>query len=415
MNCYNENNGWPGAASWDLTEDVLRGEWGFTGYVMTDWGGGQSTDFIAKHGGCDMVMPGGNATTILQGYIYQEPTFATSGAVNQFGIFTPAADGDVTYTVSAVIPGTPGNAWMGIPDGPDSPVTSVEDLPESVQEGIEAGYVTANIDGWNTTVTWRGTIEKDKFMEDVNRICLGDIQKSAMRILQVDLLSQDMEKMMADLGEEYTAGSYSANNEAPLATGYAPVVKGETSNIAIVADKVTADCTVDETVTANVKYNGDEELTTVRLTVKCEVPIASIEAAEGNTIEYNPANGKVIVYSVDGNAISGDLFTITFDLSTWVKDGTYPIDLTMIEATDADVEFLDIPVADGAVIIDNTPIKGDINGDGEVSNVDLIMIARYLVDLEEFDDKQKEAADYNDDGVINNSDLVLIARAIVAA
>ena len=42
------------------------------------------------------------------------------------------------------------------------------------------------------------------------------------------------------------------------------------------------------------------------------------------------------------------------------------------------------------------------------------MIARYLVGLVEFNDKQKEAADYNDDGIINNVDLVLIARALVA-
>jgi beta-glucosidase len=413
MNCYNENNGWPGSDSWDVNEDILRGEWGFTGYVMTDWGGGQSTDFIAKHGGCDMVMPGGNATTILQGYIYQEPTFAKSGAVNQLGIFTPAADGDTTYTVSAVIPGTPGNAWMGIPDGPDAPVESVEDLPASVQEGIAAGYITANIDGWNTTLTWRGNIDKDKFMEDVNRICLGDLQKSAMRILQVDLLSQDMEKIMAELDKDYTAGSYSANNNAPLATGYAPVEKSEISNVGIVAEKVAADCKVDKTVEAKVVYNGDDDLTTVRLIVKCDVPIESVEALGDNSIEFNPANGKVIVYAADGSAIADELFKINFKIDKWYKSGEYPIDLSLIEATDAEVEDVDAVVVDGAIIFDNTPLKGDVDDDGIVCNKDLILIARYLVKLIDFNEKQKIAADYNENGEINNADLILIARAIV--
>jgi hypothetical protein len=43
------------------------------------------------------------------------------------------------------------------------------------------------------------------------------------------------------------------------------------------------------------------------------------------------------------------------------------------------------------------------------------MIARYLVDLVEFNDIQKEAADFNNDGTINNKDLVLIARYLVQA
>ncbi len=57
--------------------------------------------------------------------------------------------------------------------------------------------------------------------------------------------------------------------------------------------------------------------------------------------------------------------------------------------------------------------KGDVSRDGELNNAALIMIARYLVDLVEFDDEQMELADFNNDGSIDNRDLVLIARAIV--
>jgi hypothetical protein len=60
-------------------------------------------------------------------------------------------------------------------------------------------------------------------------------------------------------------------------------------------------------------------------------------------------------------------------------------------------------------------LPGDVNRDGEVSNVDLILVARYLVDLEDFDSQQLKIADFNSDGVVNNSDLILIARYIVSA
>jgi aminoglycoside phosphotransferase family enzyme len=52
--------------------------------------------------------------------------------------------------------------------------------------------------------------------------------------------------------------------------------------------------------------------------------------------------------------------------------------------------------------------------DGYVDNRDVILIARYLVELVQFDEKQLELADFNEDGEINNIDLVQIARYLVA-
>jgi hypothetical protein len=57
---------------------------------------------------------------------------------------------------------------------------------------------------------------------------------------------------------------------------------------------------------------------------------------------------------------------------------------------------------------------GDVNQDNSVDNRDLIMIARYLVGLVKFNDKQLELADFNEDGLVNNSDLVVIARYLVS-
>ena len=59
------------------------------------------------------------------------------------------------------------------------------------------------------------------------------------------------------------------------------------------------------------------------------------------------------------------------------------------------------------------PRIGDINDDGEVSNVDLVMLARYIVNLEQFSDKQIAEANFVDDNVIDNKDLVELARYLV--
>jgi beta-glucosidase len=57
MSSYNVLNGTYTSESYDLLTKVLREDWGFKGYVMTDWGGGR--DAIAQmKAGNDMIQPG---------------------------------------------------------------------------------------------------------------------------------------------------------------------------------------------------------------------------------------------------------------------------------------------------------------------------------------------------------------------
>ncbi len=57
MTSYNYVNGVPAAENRWLIMDVLRGEWGFEGAVMTDWGGGYDNPGIIRAGN-DMIQPG---------------------------------------------------------------------------------------------------------------------------------------------------------------------------------------------------------------------------------------------------------------------------------------------------------------------------------------------------------------------
>lgn len=61
-----------------------------------------------------------------------------------------------------------------------------------------------------------------------------------------------------------------------------------------------------------------------------------------------------------------------------------------------------------------TQVAGDVNGDGELSNTDIVEAARYIVGLTEFTDEQLSAADMDESGDVANADLVLLAKAAVA-
>ncbi|MEY8392259.1 glycoside hydrolase family 3 N-terminal domain-containing protein [Lachnospiraceae bacterium 45-W7] len=59
MSSYNKVNGTYAAENFDLLESIPRGEWGFDGMVMTDWGaGGRAGVSGMMHAGNDLVMPG---------------------------------------------------------------------------------------------------------------------------------------------------------------------------------------------------------------------------------------------------------------------------------------------------------------------------------------------------------------------
>ena len=59
--------------------------------------------------------------------------------------------------------------------------------------------------------------------------------------------------------------------------------------------------------------------------------------------------------------------------------------------------------------------QGDVDGDGQLSNADVIMVARYLIDLSHQDSVTDIEAygDIDGDGKIGNADLIKIARIIV--
>ena len=162
----------------------------------------------------------------------------------------------------------------------------------------------------------------------------------------------------------------------------------------------------------NVTYVGDGEISSVRLTIDSALPIASVTS--DYSIEYNEDEKCVIVWDEDGESFgNGVLMTIHFDLNAdpTPDAGEYDVNLVIEDVTDGDGETIEATAQGGKVIIKNR--AGDVNRDGMIDNRDVVMLARYLVRITQFDDDQIALADYNGDGHVSNSDLVKLCRFIV--
>lgn len=67
-----------------------------------------------------------------------------------------------------------------------------------------------------------------------------------------------------------------------------------------------------------------------------------------------------------------------------------------------------------AVPVKDTPsLRGDINGDGEVSIVDITLLQKYLLKTAQLEESQFAIADLNEDGIINIFDAVILKRIII--
>lgn len=177
MTSYNKINGIQTSGSYDLCTHILRGEWGFQGYVMTDWftvsDNGQD-----MHAGNDVIMGGNDISKIINAVNALMPEFMSDGSISCRT--TPSyvgVGGTVIENWNSFLPQANGR------DTCTAIVASEIETGEKVQEMVDRkiAAVKVNEDG-SKTVTYKGTYTPAY-------ITLGDVQKSAMNLLNVLLKS----------------------------------------------------------------------------------------------------------------------------------------------------------------------------------------------------------------------------------
>ncbi len=111
----NKINGVATSSQRGLNTDIVRTDWGFQGFIMTDWGSDSDKGYDI-HAGSDLIMPGYNPDKLLESMMNVSPTFADDGYVEvvekaymykepmiryeRWGSFVPDKNGDTTIVAT---------------------------------------------------------------------------------------------------------------------------------------------------------------------------------------------------------------------------------------------------------------------------------------------------------------------------
>ncbi|MBP1554645.1 MAG: glycoside hydrolase, partial [Oscillospiraceae bacterium] len=183
MSSYNCLNGTHTSSHYELLTEVLRGEWGFKGLVMTDWGS-QSQKPYDIHAGNDLIMGGYRSEFFEAAFYWKEPEFTEDGYVKSVDF--PIYGGFMTDHVEFW------NSFELDRNGKDTVCTTVAagiELNEKVEALVQQGIacVTSGEDG-SREVTYRGT-NRGRWLDlDDLRACAARVLTMIMNSISYDLM-----------------------------------------------------------------------------------------------------------------------------------------------------------------------------------------------------------------------------------
>lgn len=167
MSSYNLVNGIHTSSRYDLLTDVLRGEWGFKGFVMTDWDG--ASDRVSDlQAGNDIIMGGYDTDELIAATKDLKPQFNKDGSVVQKKI---AMYGGMMHKMADCY-----NSFLPDKDGTDTIEVPYEgELSAKVRELAEKGLVEINEE--SHVVTYKGYDRSYALKRSV-------LQRNAGRVLE---------------------------------------------------------------------------------------------------------------------------------------------------------------------------------------------------------------------------------------
>ena len=142
-------------------------------------------------------------------------------------------------------------------------------------------------------------------------------------------------------------------------------------------------------------------------------------ASDGGNLfvsEYENEGWQILWFAADASYKKGSLFELKLKVAEDAESGVYPVRVSYAKANMLTADALETDLGEKTVSLEigtNASLLGDANGDGSVTAMDVVRIARYVVGLAEIPSEREYLADVNRDNKITIADAILLARSIV--
>ncbi len=426
MTSYNYLNGTETSENYDLLHGILRNEWGWDGLVMTDWG--NNSNIVAElNAGNNVKMSSGDLDLVRSAASNGLITRATLEENTMYILNALAHCPDFSinqYKVHDVAP--TGRTIISCTDFARKAYHSRFEKVSALNRMGTNYPQNTDADGHAVFFEWNvHTEQAGDFIMELNYAASGAYND----LFEVSVNGEVVDGLVNDVA---TTGAWTTYRWMQL--GQISLPKGDS---VIKFQHISADGTnyMDIALTAidpvqviggtaaygenaRVRVIANQAgITSITGKFVSDLDVASVKSDNG-TVVMNE-DGTITATNPDGFAAGATIFegyiAIDKTAADGIENGEVDITFEVDEAYIGGDAMARCDVTPGVITVSTAYALGDVNGDGEISNVDLIMVARHIVHLNTLTAEQIARADMNSNGSIDNVDLIRIARIIVAA
>ena len=232
--------------------------------------------------------------------------------------------------------------------------------------------------------------------------------------IQTDVSAESTEATETSVPEETTeAAEETAHEETdqPEETEPAKVSAASEETAKLTVDTVTAQ--PGQTVTLTLTLSGNPGITGLYFGFDYDKNLLTLEDYSSSNEDFAQHDWtvgigqgeKALWLQPDETKAEGAILSLTFRVSQNAGIGEIPVALTEVSSVDARADEVEITGISGGITV-SLGLAGDVNGDGEVTNADLIRLRRYLSGQSV--SAETGNADLNGDGKVDLKDLMLL-------
>lgn len=188
-----------------------------------------------------------------------------------------------------------------------------------------------------------------------------------------------------------------------------------------------------QTVELQVNLQDTPGLLSYQLVLQADPSVFGVPCDENGTMllaqPLNGENGDILVtpydpelggwmifwYSTEACEGNGPLLRLTLKTLEDTIAGTYPVKLSYIAENTVTEAYVSAPLEQDMLQLSVSEAErlGDVSGDGLITAIDVIRIAKYVIGDYSFSATQLAAADVTGDGKVNAADVIRLARYLV--